>query len=78
MDAEKLRQAYGDLVAAMNADRIMFTSVRTGERGTSEYFEAKWRAAHPPILSDNVVVFPVPEPLPVQSGELPNLAVAGS
>ncbi|MDQ2973136.1 MAG: hypothetical protein M3Q79_01470 [bacterium] len=61
MNPEEMKLAYGQMMAGLNAERLEFTCTRTGDRLTSQEFEAKRKAIRPDILGDNVILFPVPE-----------------
>ena len=66
-------EAYAKMVETFDTP-LVFTT-KSGERGTGEYFDAKWAAEH--VVSSNVVVLPVfPETI-FPSFELGQLA-AGS
>ena len=79
MNIEQMRAAYSEMMGEFYAKKPVFTSVRTGEQGTSEYFEAKWREAHLPILTDSVVIqFPVPERPDFSDNSDHGIAAAGS
>ncbi len=73
-----LAEAYAQSMADFETP-LVFTT-RTGERGTGEYFDAKWAAAHAgdSLVHDNVVILPVPREIPEE--DLPYLGqlAAGS
>ncbi|MDQ3094179.1 MAG: hypothetical protein M3Q70_03335 [bacterium] len=76
MNPEEMKSAYGQMMESLNAEKLEFTCIRTGDRLTAEEFEAKWKATHPPTLGDNVIMFPVPEKSVPDAGSQ-DIAIAG-
>lgn len=76
--AQNLAEAYAKSMAGFETP-LVFTT-RSGEHGSGEYFDAKWKAEHaiPDItVHDNVVIFPVVEDVP-SPVDFPGQLAAGS